>query len=97
MADGSFRMTIEDVFGIRNRGTVVTGFVEAGVVAVGDEVEIRREADILVAVVNGIEVFRRTVDEAAAGDTIGVLLRDVAKDQVHPGDVLSGTGKSVAR
>jgi elongation factor Tu len=88
--DPSFRMTVEDVFSIRGRGTVVTGRIESGMLRVGDELLIYRGDASRTTVVNGIEAFRKTLKEAKAGDNVGVLLRDVTKDDVAHGDVLSG-------
>jgi len=86
-------MPIEDIFSITGRGTVVTGRVERGVVKVGEEVEIvglRGEARR--TVVTGLEMFRKTLDEAVAGDNIGVLLRGVEKDEIERGMVLAKPG-----
>jgi elongation factor Tu len=90
MPDLSFQMTVEDVFSIRGRGTVVTGCIESGVVQVGDTIEIRG-ASITHTVVSGIEMFRKTTKQAQAGDTVGLLLRNVTHEQVQRGDVLRGT------
>jgi elongation factor Tu len=81
-----FRMTIEDVFAIRGRGTVVTGRVESGSLRVGDEVRVN---DTLVATVDGIEAFRKKLSEATAGDTIGVIFRTLERSQLNRGDVLT--------
>lgn len=87
---GAFEMTVEDVFAITGRGTVVTGRVTAGTVAVGDQVLISRAGTpLLQTEVTGIEMFRKTVDVANAGENVGLLLRDVRRDQVVRGDVLS--------
>jgi elongation factor Tu len=86
-------MAIEDVFTISGRGTVVTGRVERGVLKVGDEVEIVGLSDeIRKTVVTGIEMFRKMLDEAQAGDNVGVLLRGIAKDEVERGQVLAQPG-----
>jgi translation elongation factor EF-Tu-like GTPase len=87
---GSFGMTVEDVFSITGRGTIVTGRVTAGVVAVGDRVLLSRAGQPLVQIeIGGIEMFRKTVDIAKAGDNVGLLLRGLQRDQVLKGDVLS--------
>ncbi|OBF28290.1 elongation factor Tu [Mycobacterium sp. ACS1612] len=86
-----FRMTVEDVFVIRNRGTVATGRVESGVLRVGDTVRIDGTLD---ARVDSIEVFRKKTDEAGVGDNIGVLFRDVEKGLLDRGSVLTGSGES---
>jgi len=88
-----FLMPIEDVFGIKGRGTVVTGRVERGQVKVGEEVEIigMRE-DVRKTVATGVEMFRKTLDEGIAGDNIGVLLRGIARDEVERGQVLAKPG-----
>jgi elongation factor Tu len=91
--DKPFLMAIEDVFTISGRGTVVTGRVERGRLKVGDEVEIVGLSDeIKKTVVTGIEMFRKTLDEAVAGDNIGVLLRGIGKDEVERGQVLAQPG-----
>jgi len=89
--DPSFRMTIEDVFSIRGRGTVVTGQVESGTLKVGDEIQIQRQDSRKKAVVTGIEAFRKMLQQAQAGDNVGVLLRDINKQDVQHGDVLLGS------
>ncbi|MFG1812288.1 EF-Tu/IF-2/RF-3 family GTPase [Kribbella sp. NPDC049174] len=87
---GGFGLTIEDVFSITGRGTIVTGRVTAGTVAVGDQVLLSRAGTpLLQTEVTGIEMFRKTVGIANAGDNVGLLLRDVRRDQVISGDVLS--------
>ena len=87
---GGFALTVEDVFTITGRGTVVTGRVESGQLRTGQYVVIRRSSHALAeAEVAGIEMFRRTTDVASAGDNVGVLLKDVARADVRRGDVLS--------
>lgn len=81
-----FRMTIQDVFAIRGRGTVATGRVESGQLRVGDEVRIN---DTFAATVDGIEAFRKQLSEANVGDDIGVLFKKLEKSQLNRGDVLS--------
>jgi len=85
-------MTIEDVFAIRGRGTVVVGQIESGALQIGDVVKIETQVDTLETVVTGIEKFRRRLKQASAGDNVGVLLRDVGKEDLQRGDVLIGTG-----
>ena len=87
--DKPFLMPIEDVFTITGRGTVVTGRVERGTVKVGDTVEIVGIHDTQTTVVTGVEMFRKLLDQAEAGDNIGVLLRGIAREQVQRGQVLS--------
>jgi len=91
--DKPFMMPIEDVFGIKGRGTVVTGRVERGRVKVSDEVEIigLRE-DVRRTVVTGVEMFRKTLDEGIAGDNIGCLLRGIERNEVERGQVLAQPG-----
>ncbi|MDO4792832.1 MAG: elongation factor Tu [Filifactor alocis] len=88
-----FLMPIEDIFSISGRGTVATGRVERGVLHVSEEVEIVGLADEpRKVVVTGIEMFRKLLDEAQAGDNIGVLLRGVARDEIERGQVLAKPG-----
>ncbi|AST57876.1 translation elongation factor Tu [Thermoanaerobacterium thermosaccharolyticum] len=91
--DKPFLMPVEDVFTITGRGTVATGRVERGKLKVGDEVEIIGLSDeSKKTVVTGVEMFRKTLDEAEAGDNIGVLLRGVTRDEVERGQVLAKPG-----
>ena len=91
--DKPFLMPIEDVFTITGRGTVVTGRVERGKVAVGDEVNIVGLMDeSRKTVVTGVEMFRKTLDEGVAGDNIGVLLRGIDREEVERGQVLAKPG-----
>ena len=87
--DKPFLMPIEDVFTITGRGTVVTGRVERGQVRVGDTVEIIGIKETQTSVVTGVEMFRKLLDYAEAGDNIGVLLRGINRDQVQRGQVLA--------
>ena len=88
-----FLMAIEDVFTITGRGTVATGRVERGIVHVGDEVEIVGiHEETKKTVVTGVEMFRKLLDEAQAGDNIGVLLRGVARTEIERGQVLCKPG-----
>jgi elongation factor Tu len=90
--DGEFLMPIEDVFSISGRGTVVTGRIERGIVRVGDEVEIVGIKDTMKTIVTGVEMFRKLLDEAKAGDNVGVLLRGTTRDEVERGQVLAKPG-----
>ncbi|MBI5232357.1 MAG: elongation factor Tu [Coriobacteriales bacterium] len=90
--DKPFLMAVEDVFTITGRGTVATGRVERGVVHVGDEVEIVGIRDTQKTVVTGVEMFRKLLDEAQAGDNIGVLLRGVSRTDIERGQVLCKPG-----
>jgi len=90
--DRPFLMPIEDVFSITGRGTVVTGKVEAGVVRVGDPVEVVGIRDTRRTVATGVEMFRKLLDEGMAGDNVGVLLRGVGKTEVERGQVLATPG-----
>jgi len=83
-----FQMPIEDVFSITGRGTVVTGKVEQGILNTGTEVEIVGIRDTRKTVVTGVEMFRKLLDEARAGDNVGLLLRGVGKDDVERGQVI---------
>lgn len=91
--DKPFLMAVEDVFTITGRGTVVTGRVERGTLKIGDEVEIvGLSEEKKKTVVTGIEMFRKQLDEAIAGDNVGVLLRGITKDEVERGQVLAKPG-----
>ena len=86
--DKPFLMPIEDVFSITGRGTVVTGRVEQGTLRVGSEVEIVGIRDTQKSTVTGVEMFRKLLDEARAGDNVGLLLRGIGKDDVERGQVV---------
>ena len=90
--DKPFIMPIEDVFSIEGRGTVVTGRVEAGIIKVGDEVEIVGIKDTTKTTVTGVEMFRKLLDQGEAGDNIGCLLRGTKKEEVSRGQVLAKPG-----
>jgi len=90
--DKPFLMPIEDVFSITGRGTVVTGRVEQGQLAVGEEIEVVGIRDTDSTTVTGIEMFRKLLDSAQAGDNAGVLLRGKKKDDVERGQVLAAPG-----
>jgi hypothetical protein len=86
-------MAVEDVFTITGRGTVATGRVERGVVKVGDEIEIiGLHPETKKTVVTGVEMFRKLLDQAQAGDNIGVLLRGIARTEIERGQVLAVPG-----
>jgi len=91
--DKPFLLSIEDVFGIKGRGTVVTGRAERGQVRAGDEAEIVGLRDeVMRTVVTGVEMFHKTLDAGQAGDNIGCLLRGVDRDEVERGMVLAAPG-----
>ncbi len=92
VTDRPFLMPIEDVFGIKGRGTVVTGRVERGQLNVGQEVEIIRSGDVRKTVATGLEMFHKLLDTTEAGDAVGVLLRGVDRDEVERGQVLVAPG-----
>ena len=87
--DKPFLMPVEDVFSITGRGTVATGRVERGTVKVGDTVEIVGIKDTRSAVITGVEMFRKLLDQAEAGDNIGVLLRGIAREDIVRSQVLA--------
>ena len=82
---GDFRMTIEDTFGITGRGTVLTGKIESGELAVGDTVRLNGATYS----VQGIEGFRRNLSNAKVGDNVGVLLRGLGRNDAKSGDVIT--------
>jgi elongation factor Tu len=91
--DKPFLMAIEDVFGIKGRGTVATGRIERGIVKVGDEVEIIGLRDeIRKTVVTGVEMFRKTLEFGQAGDNVGCLLRGIERTDIERGQVLAKPG-----
>src|SRR5699024_6210867 len=91
--DKPFMMPVEDVFSITGRGTVATGRVERGSVTVGDEVEIvGMQEDKKITTVTGVEMFRKLLDYAEAGDNIGALLRGVSREDITRGQVLAKPG-----
>ena len=92
VTDQPFLMPIEDVFGIKGRGTVVTGRVERGQLNVGQEVEIIRSGDVRRTVATGLEMFHKLLNTTEAGDAVGVLLRGVDRDEVERGQVLVAPG-----
>jgi len=90
--DKPFLMSVEDVFSISGRGTVVTGRIERGIVKVSDEVEIVGLAETRKTVCTGVEMFRKLLDEGRAGDNVGVLLRGTKREEVERGMVLAKPG-----
>jgi elongation factor Tu len=92
LIDGPFLMSIEDVFSISGRGTVVTGRIERGVIKVGDEVEIVGIKPTQKTTVTGVEMFRKLLDQGQAGDNAGLLLRGTKREEVERGQVLCKPG-----
>ncbi|KKP66029.1 MAG: Elongation factor Tu [Candidatus Roizmanbacteria bacterium GW2011_GWC2_35_12] len=90
--DQPFLMPVEDVFTISGRGTVVTGRVERGICKINEEVEIVGIKDTKKTVVTGVEMFKKTLDEARAGDNVGLLIRGIEKDDVMRGQVIAKPG-----
>jgi elongation factor Tu len=90
--DKPFLMPIEDVFSITGRGTVVTGRVEQGHLSVGTEVEVVGIRPTRKTTVTGVEMFRKLLDRAEAGDNVGLLLRGIGKDEVERGQVVCQPG-----
>jgi len=90
--DKPFLMPVEDVFSITGRGTVATGRVERGTLHPGDEVEIIGIRETKKTVCTGVEMFRKLLDEAVAGDNIGALLRGIKREEVERGQVLAAPG-----
>jgi elongation factor Tu len=90
--DQPFLMPVEDVFTITGRGTVATGRVERGTVKLQDEVEIVGITETKKSVVTGVEMFRKLLDQAEAGDNIGVLLRGIDRSEIERGQVLAKPG-----
>ena len=90
--DKPFLMPIEDVFGIKGRGTVVTGRVERGIVKTGEDVEIIGFGETRKTVCTGVEMFRKLLDQGEAGDNVGCLLRGVEREDVERGQVLAKPG-----
>ena len=86
-----FRMIVEDVFVIRNRGVVATGRVEAGTLKVGDVVSINGGPGVQV---DAIEKFRKKIDEATTGENVGLLIKGIEKTQLDRGDVLTSSSSS---
>ncbi len=92
ITDRPFLMPIEDVFGIKGRGTVVTGRVERGILKVGEDVEIIGFGDVRKTVATGLEMFHKLLDTTESGDAVGVLLRGIEREDVERGQVLARPG-----
>ena len=90
--DKTFLMAIEDVFSITGRGTVATGRIERGAIAVGDAVELIGLKDTKATTVTGIEMFQKTLDKGMAGDNVGILIRGIQKTEIERGMVLALPG-----
>ena len=86
-----FRMTVEDVFVIRNRGVVATGRADAGTLKVGDVVSINGGPGVRV---DAIEKFRKKIDEATTGENVGLLIKNIERNQLDRGDVLTSSSLS---
>jgi elongation factor Tu len=90
--DGAFLMSVEDVFSISGRGTVVTGRIDRGIIKVNDEVEIVGLRPTTKTTCTGVEMFRKLLDQGQAGDNVGVLLRGTKREEVERGQVLAKPG-----
>src|SRR5439155_2344952 len=90
--DKPFLMPVEDVFGIKGRGTVATGRIERGIVKVGDEVELIGVKATRKVVVTGVEMFKKLLDEGRAGDNVGCLSRGIEREEIERGQVLAKAG-----
>ncbi len=88
-SDKPFMMAVEDVFSIEGRGTVATGRIEAGIVKVGEKIQIIGLRDTQETTVTGVEMFQKTLDQGIAGDNVGLLLRGLKKDDIQRGQVLA--------
>jgi elongation factor Tu len=87
-----FLMPVEDVFGIKGRGTVATGRIDRGVVKVGDEIEIVGFGKSLKSIVTGVEMFHKTLADGQPGDAVGILLRGIERDDIARGAVIAKPG-----
>ena len=92
ITDRPFLMPVEDVFGIKGRGTVVTGRVERGILKMGEDVEIVGFGEVKKTVATGLEMFHKTLDTTESGDAVGILLRGVEREEVERGQVLARPG-----
>ena len=92
--DKPFLMPVEDVFGIKGRGTVATGRIERGIVKVGDEVELVGVRPTRKVIVTGVEMFKKLLDEGRAGDNVGCLLRGIEREDIEHGQVMAKAGSS---
>ena len=90
--DKPFMMSVEDVFSIKGRGTVVTGRIDRGIVKVSEPVEIIGLKETQTSVVTGVEMFHKMLDEGMAGDNVGLLLRGIDRDEVERGQVIAKPG-----
>jgi elongation factor Tu len=90
--DKAFLMAVEDVFSITGRGTVATGRIERGLVKVGDTVEIVGLKETRSTTITGLEMFQKSLEEAMAGDNVGILIRGIQKTEIERGMVLSAPG-----
>jgi elongation factor Tu len=90
--DKPFMMAVEDVFSIEGRGTVATGRIEAGKVAVGAKIQVIGLRDTLEVTVTGVEMFQKSLDQGIAGDNVGLLMRGVKKEDIQRGQVLAAPG-----
>ena len=90
--DQPFLMAIEDVFGIKGRGTVLTGRIERGIVKVGDQVEIIGVKPTKSTTITGVEMFNKTLQQGEAGDNVGCLVRGIERTEVERGQVLAAPG-----
>jgi len=87
--DPHFVMTVKEIFSIADRGTVVTGTIENGIIEVGDEVQLKRANSTMKLVMSGIEISRKLTLKASEGDTVGLLISDLTRDEVQRGDILT--------
>lgn len=92
-----FLMAVEDVFSITGRGTVATGRIERGTIRIGETVEIVGLKNTKTTTVTGLEMFQKSLDEALAGDNVGILLRGVQKSEIERGMVLSKPGCEIIK
>ncbi|MFC1968398.1 elongation factor Tu [Chloroflexota bacterium] len=92
VTDKPFLMPVEDVFGIKGRGTVVTGRVERGTIKAGEEIDIVGITETRKVVVTGVEMFHKTLEQGEPGDAVGCLLRGVERDDIQRGQVLAKSG-----
>lgn len=90
--DKDFLMAVEDVFSITGRGTVATGRVERGKIKVGESVELVGLKNTKTTTVTGLEMFQKSLEEAMAGDNVGILLRGIQKNDIERGMVISKPG-----
>ncbi len=91
--DPSFRLTVQEIFHIEGRGTVVCGQVESGMVRVGDEIQLKRPGFSRKVTVAVVELFNKTLTQAQVGDKVGIVLRWIDKQDVQKGDVLVTSDK----